>query len=80
MVLNMISTATMVRLGYVSGNRMSNLQPKNIKLRERAVRIVMAETGVDEQTATSALEASKWIVKSAVHQIHKPQMNADEDR
>jgi N-acetylmuramic acid 6-phosphate etherase len=79
MVLNMISTATMVRLGYVSGNRMSNLQPKNIKLRERAVRIVMAETGVDEQTATSALEASKWIVKSAVHQIHKPQMNADED-
>ena len=42
MVLNMISTATMVRLGYVSGNRMSNLQPKNIKLRERAVRIVMA--------------------------------------
>ena len=79
MVLNMISTATMVRLGYVSGNRMSNLQPKNIKLRERAVRIVMAETGVDEQTATSALEASKWIVKSAVRQIHKPQMNADED-
>jgi N-acetylmuramic acid 6-phosphate etherase len=79
MVLNMISTATMVRLGYVSGNRMSNLQPKNIKLRERAVRIVMAETGVDEQTATSALEASNWIVKSAVHQIHKPQMNADED-
>jgi len=66
MVLNMISTATMVRLGYVSGNRMSNLQPRNVKLRERAVRIVMAEAGVDEQTAVSALESSKWIVQSAL--------------
>ena len=65
MVLNMLSTATMVRLGYVSGNRMSNLQPRNVKLRDRAVRIVMAETGVDEQTAASALEASKWIVITA---------------
>ena len=66
MVLNMISTATMVRLGYVSGNRMSNLQPRNVKLRERAVRIVMAESGVDEQTARSALESSNWIVQSAL--------------
>lgn len=77
MVLNMLSMATMVRLGYVSGNRMSNLQPRNVKLRERAVRIVMAEAGVDEQTATSALEASNWIVKSAVSQVKKPQINAD---
>jgi N-acetylmuramic acid 6-phosphate etherase len=77
MVLNMISTATMVRLGYVSGNRMSNLQPRNVKLRERAVRIVMAETGVDQQTATSALESSNWIVKSAIRQVNEPQINAD---
>jgi N-acetylmuramic acid 6-phosphate etherase len=76
-VLNMISTATMVRLGYVSGNRMSNLQPRNVKLRERAVRIVMAETGVDQQTATSALESSNWIVKSAIRQVNEPQINAD---
>jgi len=33
------------------------------------VRIVMAETGVDEQTATSALEASNWIVKSALKDL-----------
>lgn len=69
MVLNMISTATMVRLGYVSGNRMSNLQPRNVKLRERAVRIVMAETGVDQATAVAALEASNWIVKSALKDL-----------
>jgi N-acetylmuramic acid 6-phosphate etherase len=69
MVLNMISTATMVRLGYVSGNRMSNLQPKNMKLRERAVRIVMAEAGVDEQTAAAALEDSKWDVQGALRNL-----------
>jgi N-acetylmuramic acid 6-phosphate etherase len=77
MVLNMISTATMVRLGYVSGNRMSNLQPRNVKLRERAVRIVMAETGVDQQIATSALESSNWIVKSAIQQVNEPQINTE---
>jgi N-acetylmuramic acid 6-phosphate etherase len=80
MVLNMISTATMVRLGYVSGNRMSNLQPRNVKLRERAVRIVMAETGVDQQAALLALETSNWIVKTAVRQLNKPQIHTDEDR
>jgi N-acetylmuramic acid 6-phosphate etherase len=65
----MISTATMVRLGYVSGNRMSNLQPRNVKLRERAVRIVMAETGVDEQAARVALESSKWVVQGALKEL-----------
>lgn len=66
MVLNMLSTATMVRLGYVTGNRMSNLQARNIKLRERAVRIVMAETGLDQGAATMALENSNWNVPAAV--------------
>jgi len=58
MVLNMISTATMVRLGYVSGNRMSHLQARNIKLRDRAVRIIVAETGLDYEAAAVALEAA----------------------
>ena len=58
LVLNMISTATMVRLGYVSGNRMSNLQPKNIKLRERALRILMKETGLQAEEADSVLQAA----------------------
>ncbi len=66
MVLNMISTATMVRLGYVSGNRMSNLQARNTKLRERAVRIVMAETGLDQAAATAALESSAWNVRQTI--------------
>jgi len=66
MVLNMISTGTMVRLGYVSGNRMSNLQARNTKLRERAMRIVAAEGGVDEEQAKQALESSNWSVRDAI--------------
>ena len=69
MVLNMISTATMVGLGYVSGNRMSNLQARNVKLRDRAVRIVMAETGRDHDEAAAALEASAWKIPDAVQRL-----------
>jgi len=67
MVLNMISTATMVRLGYVSGNRMSNLRARNVKLRERAVRIVMAETGLDQEAARAALEAANFDLRVALN-------------
>ena len=69
MVLNMISTATMVGLGYVSGNRMSNLQARNVKLRDRAVRIVMAETGRDHHDAAAALEAAGWKIPDAVQRL-----------
>ena len=69
MVLNMISTATMVGLGYVSGNHMSNLQARNTKLRERAVRIVAAETGLDELSATKELERSAWNVKQTIERL-----------
>jgi N-acetylmuramic acid 6-phosphate etherase len=72
MVLNMISTATMVRLGYVSGNRMSNLQARNIKLRDRALRIVMAETGVDHEAAAAALETANWIIRDAIEKLTSP--------
>ena len=71
MILNLISTATMVRLGYVSGNRMSNLQARNTKLRERAIRIVSAETGLDQQAAEKALEACDWSVNKAIQYISK---------
>ena len=69
MVLNMISTATMVRLGYVSGNRMSNLQAKNEKLRDRAVRIVVAETGLDYEQAKAALKAAGNDLKTALETL-----------
>ncbi|HMT08990.1 MAG TPA: N-acetylmuramic acid 6-phosphate etherase, partial [Pyrinomonadaceae bacterium] len=55
MVLNMISTVAMIRLGYVTGNRMTNVRAGNEKLRDRAVRILMAETGIDSKFEAEAL-------------------------
>lgn len=58
LILNMLSTATMVRLGKVYGNLMIDVQPTNVKLRARAVRIVREATGADEATASRALAES----------------------
>jgi N-acetylmuramic acid 6-phosphate etherase len=55
MVLNMLSTVTMIRLGYVTGNRMTNMRARNSKLHARSIRIVAAETGIDEAAAQAAL-------------------------
>ena len=71
MVLNMLSTAALVRLGYVSGNRMSNLRARNSKLHARALRILMAETGVDEAGAAVALEAAEGETSAALAIIRK---------
>lgn len=71
MVLNMLSTAALVKLGYVSGNRMSNLRARNSKLHARALRILMAETGVDEKTATRALESAKGETSAALKMIRQ---------
>jgi len=59
MVLNMISTATMIRLGYVTGNRMTNVQTRNVKLRARALRILQSEAGLDEEGAKNALAEAR---------------------
>jgi N-acetylmuramic acid 6-phosphate etherase len=55
LILNMLSTATMIKLGYVTGNRMTNVQTRNVKLQARAVRILMAETGVEQKLAEQTL-------------------------
>ena len=66
LVLNMLSTATMVRLGYVSGNRMSNLQARNVKLRDRAERILQAELSLDQSEAHQALEEAGGDLRVAL--------------
>jgi N-acetylmuramic acid 6-phosphate etherase len=58
LVLNMISTAVMIRLGYVTGNRMTNVQTRNIKLRARAERILAAEAGLNEARAKEILDSA----------------------
>jgi N-acetylmuramic acid 6-phosphate etherase len=66
MVLNMLSTATLVRLGYVKGNRMTNLRPSNAKLRARSERILAAEAGLDERAAREALSAAGGDLRVAL--------------
>jgi N-acetylmuramic acid 6-phosphate etherase len=66
MVLNMISTATLVQLGFVSGNRMSNIRASNSKLRQRAIRVIMAETELSEPAASMALDAAGGDTKLAL--------------
>jgi N-acetylmuramic acid 6-phosphate etherase len=66
LVLNMLSTATMIRLGYVTGNRMTNLLPRNQKLRARSLRILAMETGADEETARILLERAGGDLRVAL--------------
>ncbi len=66
MVLNMISTAVMIRLGKIYTNLMVDVQPTNAKLRQRARRIVAEATGVDLQRATKILSACNGEVKTAI--------------
>ncbi|MGQ0543281.1 MAG: N-acetylmuramic acid 6-phosphate etherase [Blastocatellia bacterium] len=56
LVLNMISTVAMIRLGYVTGNRMTNMKSANEKLKERSIRILMAETGLNEAPAEKLMK------------------------
>jgi N-acetylmuramic acid 6-phosphate etherase len=58
MVLNMISTGAMTRLGYVYGNLMVNVWTKNEKLVQRATRILEQATGAEHDTAATALKAA----------------------
>jgi len=69
LVLNMLTTASMVRLGKTYENMMIDLQMTNKKLIERAKRIVMTITGVDYDEATKFLEASSYHVKSTLVMI-----------
>lgn len=66
LALNMISTAVMIRLGFVYGNLMVNVQPTNEKLRARAHRIVAELAGVDETGAAALLEGAGNNVRVAV--------------
>ena len=48
LILNMISTSVMIRLGHVKGNRMVDMQLTNKKLVDRGTRMIMAETGITD--------------------------------
>lgn len=65
LVLNILTTLSMVRIGKVKSNLMIDLNPSNVKLRDRAVRIVQELTSANAAAAQAALEKSRWVVKDA---------------
>jgi N-acetylmuramic acid 6-phosphate etherase len=66
LVLNMLSTGAMIRLGHVYGNLMVNVQPKNEKLLARARRIVAHAASVGEPEAARLLEEAGGVVRVAI--------------
>jgi len=66
MILNMLSTGAMTRLGYVYGNLMVNVRPRNVKLVERGVRIVEKATRLDRRTARKLLASAGGLVPVAM--------------
>ena len=66
LVLNMISTAVMVKLGAVYGNLMVNVEPSNSKLQDRARRIIQKVTGVSFERASELLEQGGRNVRTAI--------------
>jgi N-acetylmuramic acid 6-phosphate etherase len=66
LVLNMLSSGAMIRLGYVYSNLMVNVQPRNEKLVDRAQRIIMAVAGVERDKAAALLEDSGRNVRTAI--------------
>jgi len=69
LVLNMLTTATMIKLGKVYGNMMVDLKASNKKLEDRAIRIIRSITGEEEETAKKYLEQSNNNTKLAIMSI-----------
>jgi N-acetylmuramic acid 6-phosphate etherase len=66
MVLNMLSSGAMTRLGYVYGNLMINVHQKNAKLVERGLTLLQSATGVDREVAQAALSQARSSVPVAI--------------
>ncbi|GIH93342.1 N-acetylmuramic acid 6-phosphate etherase [Planobispora siamensis] len=79
LVLNMISTITMIGLGRTYGNNMIEVSAANSKLADRAARMVSDITGADLSAARPALEAADWNVKVAIVMIQQD-LDADDAR
>ncbi|WBA56798.1 N-acetylmuramic acid 6-phosphate etherase [Providencia sp. 21OH12SH02B-Prov] len=79
LVLNMITTGAMIRIGKVFGNLMVDVEATNAKLVERQVRIVMEATECDRETAESALQQCQRHCKTAILMILSG-LNAHEAR
>lgn len=68
MVLNMISTAVMVKLGHVYENMMINLRPSNVKLRDRMIRILSEITELPYGECEGILEKNDFVLRAALRE------------
>ena len=69
LILNLLTTLSMVRLGKVMSNLMVDVSPTNAKLRERATRIVSELTGAETARATAALRRNDWNIRETVRAL-----------
>jgi N-acetylmuramic acid 6-phosphate etherase len=76
----MLTTGAFIRLGYVRGNLMVNVQPKNAKLLDRSLRIIRTATGVSAEQAGEALREAGNNVRAAIEKIEKLETLIGEDR
>jgi N-acetylmuramic acid 6-phosphate etherase len=80
LILNLLTTATMVRLGKIYSNLMVDVRATNIKLRDRATRIVMAAADVDRAQAEAALQQCDWRCKTAIVMLRLQTSAEEADR
>ncbi|OLC56889.1 MAG: N-acetylmuramic acid 6-phosphate etherase [Chloroflexi bacterium 13_1_40CM_4_68_4] len=80
LVLNMLTTASMVRLNKTYGDLMVDLRAVNAKLRDRALRILGETTGADEKRGRAALEATDWALKPAILMVRAGIDRAEAER
>ena len=66
MVLNMITTALFIKSGCVISNLMVNMNPNNVKLRQRAINMVQILTGESEETCRQKLEEHNWVIRDCL--------------
>jgi len=78
-ILNTLTTAAMIKMGKVYENLMVDLQVNNIKLKDRAERIIMTVTDLDRVTADKLLDEAKGNVKTAII-MHKLETDYDDAR
>ncbi|MDL2287499.1 N-acetylmuramic acid 6-phosphate etherase [Eubacteriales bacterium OttesenSCG-928-G02] len=71
MIINMLSTGAMIKYGRTRGNYMAYMVPSNIKLVDRAIRMISDKTGCDYETAKAALEKHNKNIAAAIDDIEK---------
>ncbi len=79
LILNTLTTASMIKMGKVYENLMVDLQARNVKLRDRAERIIITVTNLEKEAAVKLLDEAKGNVKTAIV-MHKLQIGYDDAR